>query len=435
MIHIVYFLLLLFCTLTNMIHSMHSEELTRPRKNYSNIGSLSQQLLAENFPPKPAAQPLIKTEPDGKYSNTLSNALSNHLSSSSSSSTWQLLAQTTTRKRKLAQEQSKNGQRQRIDIAKQQSILPSLALMINTQSLSETELLIPSDVEYSTLQPSLRQPPRKKIKINQKNFPDNAYFTITCDHCPNKLQFQTLRRGDLINSFKRHSKNKHQNITEEQTKNYIEKRLQESEQLVEFSIDCPEPECKHIAHNVKKFDLKTNLFNHISKKHAYKKINYPIKSVAVYVEDNWEQMLVPTQKQLKNTNFAIICSFCSNKSMFQTLLKHNLINHFKSHLKRKHPNITEKQTKIYIKKHLQEPKLRIRFSVHCPKPECKHIVHNVTKFDLKRNLSIHISTQHPGNKGNYSIESLATYVEDNCKQTLVPAQEQLKNTKKRKINN
>jgi len=426
--HIIYFLLLLFCTSTNMIHSMHSEELTRLQKNYSNAEPLSQQLLAKIFPPKPAAQQLIKTEPsDGKYSNTLSNTLSNHLSSNSSSILQQslprALTRALTRKRKLAQEQSENGQRQKIDIAEQQSILPSLALMINTQSLSETESLISSDVECSTLQPSLRQPPRKKRKVNKKDIPDNACFTITCNRCFPEEQLYTPCKSHLICNFKKHLKNKHPNITEEQTKIYITKHLQKPERLVIFSVHCPESECKHITHAGRnKGGLKINLFIHISAIHPENKDNYSRESVAKHIKDNCKMKFVSAKKKLKNTNFAIICPFCSDKQQLQALLKYNLISNFKRHLKKKHPDITEKQAQIYIGKHLQEPELRTKFSIQCPEFECEHIIRSIEKNKLKTRLFEHVSTQHSKNNDSHSKESISTYVDNNYQQTVIPAQ-------------
>ena len=60
MTHIIYFLLLLFCISTNMIHS--SEELKRPQENYSKGASLSPTLLATILPPKPTSQSSVKTE-------------------------------------------------------------------------------------------------------------------------------------------------------------------------------------------------------------------------------------------------------------------------------------------------------------------------------------------------------------------------------------
>jgi len=103
-------------------------------------------------------------------------------------------------------------------------------------------------------------------------------------------------------------------------------------------------------------------------------------------------------------------------------------------LKIKHPDITEEQTKNYIKQNLQEPEQLVKFSVHCPELECKQILHAHQMSNLKINLSNHISTQHQENKNNHSKESVETYVEGNCNQRLVSAQEQLNTTKKRKTN-
>jgi len=215
----------------------------------------------------------------------------------------------------------------------------------------------------------------------------------------------------------------------EQRKIYIEEHLQEPKLRIRFSVHCPESECKHIAHNITKFDLKKNLSIHISTQHPGNKGNYSIKSLATYVEDNCKQTLIPTQEQLKNTKkrkldvpdnayFTITCDHCSRKPQFQTLLKHNLIYNFKRHVKKEHPNIIEKQTKIYIKEHLQKPERLVRFSIHCPESECKYIANTGLKSNLKISLSRHISRKHPENKDNYSIKSLATYVTENINKHL-----------------
>jgi len=430
MTHIVYFLLLLFCTSINMIHGMDFEELTRLQENYPNVGPLSQQLLAETFPPKPATRPLIKTEPSDECSNTLSNALSNHLSSSSSSileqSLPRALTRALTRKRKLAQKQSENGQRPRTDTPEQRSILPSLALMINTQSSSGTELPIPSDVEHGTLQPSSKQPLRKKRKVNKEDVPDNAYFTITCKHCFSEKKFYTTHKNNLIYSFNNHVKKKHSNITEEQTQIYIEKHLQEPELRVKFSIPCPESECKHIVCSSEKNKLRTILSRHIPTIHPGNKNNYSIESVAKYIENNYTKKFISTKQKLKkrkinqkdvpdNACFTITCDNCPHKPQFKASHQSNLTRSFKKHLKNKHSNITEKQIEIYIEKNLQKPELSLQSSVHCPEPECKHIACTRSQFNLKINLLNHIFKRHPYKKINYSKESVTAYVEKHVK--------------------
>jgi len=105
-------------------------------------------------------------------------------------------------------------------------------------------------------------------------------------------------------------------------------------------------------------------------------------------------------------------------------------------LKRKHQNITEDQAQIHINEHLRQPELLIKFSIDCPEHRCQSTLRSCRESDLKQILFNHIfkSKKHKHEKINYSKESLATYAKGNCKRLLVPAQEQLKSTKKRKIN-
>jgi len=103
-------------------------------------------------------------------------------------------------------------------------------------------------------------------------------------------------------------------------------------------------------------------------------------------------------------------------------------------LKKKHPDITEEQTQIYIEKHLQEPELRTNFSIQCPESECQGTLCCSRKDNLKPRLFTHISTEHSENKDNHSKKSIATYVNNNYKQTVVSAGEQLNTKKKRKTN-
>jgi len=219
-------------------------------------------------------------------------------------------------------------------------------------------------------------------------------------------------------------------MNEKQTETYITQHLKESEQLVQFSVNCPEPECQDTLDSLRKHNLKTILFTHISKKHPENKDNYSKKSLAPYVENNYKKELVSAKKQLSDIHFTIICSFCPREPEFRNQVRHGLISSFKKHLK-KHPDITEEQTKIYIEKHLKKPKQPVEFSIRCP--ECGHTVYNCKRDELNRNLSRHISKTHPQNKDNYPKQLIAKHVKENLEQTPVPAKKKLKNTKKRKI--
>jgi len=326
----------------------------------------------------------------------------------------------------------------------QQLILKSLA-NAQPKKLGKTRAPIASDDEYSTIfdqefddQETLisKQSPRKKRKVNKKNVdvPDSSYFTIICDNCFPKKQFKTSLEYNLIRNFKKHLKNKHPNITEQQTETYITKHLNKPDLPTKFLVRCPECEC--ILRNIEISGLKKNLFYHVlkNKKHIDKRLSYSKASLAAHVENNCKQTPVPAQRELKNKNFTITCNHCSPKVQFKTSIKYSIIRNFKKHSKNKHPNITEQQTETYITKHLNKPNLRAKFLVNCPKSECKHIAQSVRKDKLKTRLFNHMSIQHPRNLTNYSKESVAAYVENSWEEKLVPAQKQLKPTKKRKIN-
>ncbi len=219
MTHIIYFLLLLFCISTNMIHS--SEELTKLQarldKNENIIGPLPSRFLVTIFPPKPASQSSTKTKPS-----------------------------------------------------------------------------TPSDDEYSTVSDResddqetliLKQPPRKKRKINKKGIPDNAYFTIICHHCFPQKKFSARRRKpSLTYRFKEHLRIIHPNITEEKTKDYIDKHLKEPENLSKFLVKCPVFGCEHIARSYQTTNLKDNILYHISSLHPDNKDNHSKKSIAAAIE-------------------------------------------------------------------------------------------------------------------------------------------------------
>ncbi len=119
---------------------------------------------------------------------------------------------------------------------------------------------------------------------------------------------------------------------------------------------------------------------------------------------------------------------CPDQRQFQSLRKPNLINNFKRHLEKEHPNVTDEQTNVYIEKNLQKPELLVKFSIDCPKSECKHITHSVQKSHLRRNLCIHISSQHSEN--NYPKEFLTIYLKNNY--AFVSVKKQLKNTKRKR---
>jgi len=332
----------------------------------------------------------------------------------------------------------------------------TLGVDVQSKKLGTTKPRIESDDESSTVpgqdfddqealvseQSSSKQRPRKKRKINQKDIPDNAYFIINCIHCSPRLQFKTHLKHNLINSFKKHVEKKHQNITVKQTEIYIKEHLQKPEQFVKFSVHCPKCEC--ILHSIEISNLKKNLFSHIleNNKHQSQRKNYSKESLTTYLENNYQQTIVPAQERLKNTQkrkrtrldvpdnayFTIDCPICPEQRQFKNHLKSSTIRNFKGHLKNRHPDISEEQTQTYINQHLQEPEQLVKFSVHCPESECQDTLHCSRKENLKSKLSTHVSKQHSENKGNHSKESLTIYVEDNYKQTLVPAQEQLINS-------
>jgi len=134
-----------------------------------------------------------------------------------------------------------------------------------------------------------------------------------------------------------------------------------------------------------------------------------------------------------NVYFTIDCCYCSSKQQFKAQFKRDLTRNFKRHLNSKHPDITKEETKTYIDQHLQKPEHLVKFLISCLEPRCQEILHSHRKFYLKRYLFRHISDQHPKNKNDYSRESVATYVDNNCAKEWVSSDKQLKNLKKRKV--
>jgi len=105
---------------------------------------------------------------------------------------------------------------------------PLSSLEINRQSieLGKRKSPIPSDVEDSTTfnqnslvseQPSPRRL-RRKIKINGKNIPDNAYFIIICYFCSYQPEFYNPNRNTIIRNFERHMKKKPHNYNPKRNK-------------------------------------------------------------------------------------------------------------------------------------------------------------------------------------------------------------------------
>jgi len=325
------------------------------------------------------------------------------------------------------------------ETALQQSVLQSL-LPIDSQLSNRTESLMSSDVEDSTVfDPEFddqeifisEQPLRKKRRVNKEDVPDDAYFTIVCDYCSHKQQFKTILKHDLIKSFKNHVKNKHSDKTEKETKSYIKEHLRRPELFLQFSIHCSESGCKYIAYSVYRWNLKTLLSSHISKKHQKNKGNDSIESVEAYVEDNWKKIFVPVQKQLKNGNFTIVCDYCPLKPQFQAQIKGNLIKKFKKHLRNVHLKITEGQVQIYIKEHLRQPEQFVKFSVHCPESKCQDILCSSCKRDLKEKLFSHMSNQHK-KETDYIKDELSIYVKKNFKRIFVPNTGAIKKDKKKR---
>jgi len=366
--------------------------------------SLASALLAIVSPRKSAAQSPIKTKSSIASDTNIFNLQGQ--STSSSSNSWQSFSPTTKEKRKLTEKQPLKAKKRRT-----------------------TESLIPSDDEGSTIFDqefddqeafTSKQPPRKKRRVNKKYVPDSSHFTINCIHCSFRKQFQALSKSYLINNFKRHLKSKHSSIDDKKTEIYIEEYLQEPELFAQFSVHCPESECKDTLHSFRKHGLKLKLFTHISTKHQKNKNNYSKEFLAAHVKNNYKQTLVPAEKQLKNRKkvndpnnayFTIACPVCPEQQRLRAFRKSNIIHNFKRHLENKHSSTTEEQTKNYIKEHLQEPKQFVNFSVHCPEPKCKYIAHAVHRSNLKTRLSKHISSEHQENKDNHSVQSIKTYVE------------------------
>ncbi len=221
------------------------------------------------------------------------------------------------------------------------------------------ELLIKrKDNNCSTTDGQKIQRPRKKRKIN---VPSTALFTITCNHCSDKPQFQSPFKNSLLQNVKNHFNKKHPTITNKQTKNYIEKHLQKPKQLAKFSIDCP-AKCGYIASSCRRSSLKANLFWHVlkSKEHQNIRNKYSKNSLAMHIDNNCKTILVVSeQKQLLS-----------------------------------------------------------KFSIDCIESRCDHTVNSTRKSGLTNSLSKHLNfVEH---QGNYKFSEIKTYVQRNYKQTPVP---------------
>jgi len=268
-------------------------------------------------------------------------------------------------------QQTRSPSRQQIDYsqqlstesfetAPQQPILKRLVLMlseIDAQSSSKTESPMSSDVEDSTVsdqefddQETLisEQPPRKKLKINKKNIPDDACFTIVCCFCYDKHELRSPRNQVIINNFKRHIKDEYPDKDEEETEIYIKEHLQKPRQPLQFSIRCPVTGCEYIAHVSRQSNLKRNLSNHIfkAKKHQKIRSDYPEKLLIEHISKNQKQEAVSKQH---NAYFTITCTYCFDNPMFSFRTKIYLISKFNEHMKTEHQNITEEETTTLLK--------------------------------------------------------------------------------------
>jgi len=185
----------------------------------------------------------------------------------------------------------------------QQSIPQSLLAMA-LRSLNKTESPMSTDDECSTVddqepltleQLFPKQSPRKKRRVDTKNLPANAYFTIICPCCSKK--FKSYNKAYLINYFKKHLND----IAENEIKSYTNEHFQEAKRIVKFSVNCPVPGCEYTVRVTAKHNLQGALLHHIFKikKHLYEKKKHSKESIKNHVNENFESKLIPNPNFFK----------------------------------------------------------------------------------------------------------------------------------------
>ncbi len=131
--------------------------------------------------------------------------------------------------------------------------------------------------------------PRKKRRINTKNLPANAYFTITCPHCSQEIKSYT--KSYLIDNFIRQHMKQHPE--QKFDKKLMQNNLQKPEQYLQFSINCPESSCKEIIRRHRKALLKEGIISHLSRKPHPNREKYSKESIKDHVNKNYTSKLVP----------------------------------------------------------------------------------------------------------------------------------------------
>ncbi len=154
----------------------------------------------------------------------------------------------------------------------------------------------PSD--QKTLIP--KKPPRKKRRVNTKDVPDDAYFTITCTNCYEQPLFYARIKSTLIDNFKKqHLKKTHKEMNHDKIDIYIQDNLKEAKQIEIFSVGCPIPKCQYTVLTDSRANLKNILFRHVCKteKHQNEKKNHTKESLAKYIKEKRKS------KSVSNPNF------------------------------------------------------------------------------------------------------------------------------------
>ena len=205
-----------------------------------------------------------------------------------------------------------------IDRHTQSQSIPQSLLEGALRSLNKTESLMSSDDECSTFddqepitleQLFPEQSPRKKRKINTKDIPNDARFTIICIYCYSKPKFRSINKDYLTSNFQQHSRKTHKNIAEDEINNYINEHLKEPKRLLKFSVNCPLPTCNHTAHTKKNYNLKENLWYHVlkAKEHRHEPRTWSKESLADYIEQNYTSELVPNPNFSSKVHSNYVC--------------------------------------------------------------------------------------------------------------------------------
>ncbi len=276
----------------------------------------------------------------------------------------------------------------------------------------------------------------QKGRINKKNIPNNAYFTVVCSYCFGNKEFRHLYKSGLTANFNSHIKNQHPKITKKEIKDCIEKHLKKPELLIIFLIHCPELECKKKICSNEKVNLKSKLFNHISNSGEHQGVKYSKESLNRYVDEYCQQEFLSAQNQLGNIQkrtinedgvpieayYTIICTYCSREpKLLYGFEKRYLLVSFKRHMKDKHSDIARDKIRNYIEKHLKKPELLSKFSVLCPESGCKHIAHDFQRSNLKRSLRFHMLEKHQ--EKEICSEKFLAYVKRNYKIAFSPVRQ------------